>query len=389
MSQWPQFNKEQGNIVKKILLSNKINYLNGTEGINFEKEFSKYIGTNYSIAVANGTLALEIALMSLSMPKGSEVIVPSKTYVATASSIVNVNLIPIFADIDLNSQNITVETIKKSYTNRTKAVLCVHLGGYPCELDKIKNFCKRKKIYLIEDCSQAHGAFYKKKSVGSFGDISTWSFCQDKILTTGGEGGMISTNNKKLRNKIWSLKDHGKSFKIFTKKTNKNGFKWMHNSFGTNARLTEMQSALGRYQLNKLDIWVKKRRFNANYLNNIFKKYPKQFTIIKIPKDFYHAMYRYYVFINFAGFKKEWNKNKILDFFIKNKIQCSEGSCSEVYLEKCFSTNSLYREINFQNARSLSKTSLAFSVHPTITKKDLNYTAKIIKRLISFASKNV
>lgn len=389
MSQWPQFNKEQGNIVKKILLSNKINYLNGTEGINFEKEFSKYIGTNYSVAVANGTLALEIALMSLSMPKGSEVIVPAKTYVATASSIANVHLTPIFADIDLNSQNINVETIKKSYTNRTKAVLCVHLGGYPCELDKIKSFCKRKKIYLIEDCSQAHGAFYKKKSVGSFGDISTWSFCQDKILTTGGEGGMISTNNKKLRNKIWSLKDHGKSFKIFSKKTNKNGFKWMHNSFGTNARLTEMQSALGRYQLNKLDKWVQKRRFNANYLNNIFKKYPKQFTIIKIPKDFYHAMYRYYVFINFSGLKKEWNKNKILDFFIKNKIQCSEGSCSEVYLEKCFSNNSLYREINFQNAKILSKTSLAFSVHPTITKKDLNHTAKTIKRLISFASKNV
>ena len=371
MKKWPYFNKEQGNIVKKVLLSNKINYLNGTEGVNFEKEFSKYIGTKYSVAVSNGTLAIELALLSLNLKKGSEIIVPSKTYVATATSVFNVGLKPIFADIDLNSQNLSLKTIKDCFTKKVKAIICVHLAGYPCEIEKIKKFCNKNKIFLIEDCSQAHGAFYKGKSVGSFGNISTWSFCQDKIITTGGEGGMISTNSKKLRDKIWSLKDHGKSYKIFSKKSKKNGFKWMHNSFGTNARLTEMQSAIGRYQLKKLNNWVKKRRKNAKYLENIFKQYPSQFSIVNMYKEYYHSMYRYYVFINYKGFKKSWNKEKILNFLIKKNIACSEGSCSEVYLEKCFKNIKEYKSLKLKNASLLSKTSLAFAVHPTMTRKEL------------------
>ena len=388
MNQWPYFNEAQGNIVKKVLLSNKINYLNGTEGVKFENEFSKYIGTKYSVAVSNGTLALEIALISLNLKKGSEVIVPSKTYVATASSVLNVGLKPKFADIDLNSQNVNVKTIKDCYSKKVKAIICVHLAGYPCEIDLIKKFCKSKKIYLIEDCSQAHGAFYKKKSVGSFGDISTWSFCQDKIISTGGEGGMISMNSKKIRDIIWSLKDHGKSYKLYNKKYNTVGFKWLHSNIGTNARLTEMQSALGRYQLRKLNNWVKKRRLNGDYINNIFKKYPDYFTTISVPKYSYHSMYRCYIYVNFEKFNKKWSKENILQFFINNKIQCSEGSCSEVYLEKCFKkNNSIYNKKYHTNARIISKKAIAFLVHPDLSKNYLKKISIKVKKLVSL-SKN-
>ena len=215
---YPNFDKHTLKRVNDVLKSGRVNYWTGNECKNFEKEFSKYIGNKYGITVSNGSVALELALKSLGLKKKDEIIVSPRSFIISASCVLNLELKPIFADVDENG-NLSIEGIKKSYNKNVKAIIVVHLNGLSCDMDPIVKFVKQNKIYLIEDCSQAHGTLYKGRKVGSFGHISTWSFCQDKIISTGGEGGMISTNNKKIWLKIWSLKDHGKNYKsVFNKK---------------------------------------------------------------------------------------------------------------------------------------------------------------------------
>ena len=212
-STWPLFTTEEVDAVKNVLLSNKVNYWTGNECREFEKEFAVWSNSKYAIALGNGTLALDSALKALDIGFGNEVIVTSRTYIASVTSIVTAGAIPVFADIDTNSQNITTTSIRSMITKKTKAIICVHLAGWPCEMDEIIELANEFNLYVIEDCAQAHGAKYKSKPVGSIGNIGCWSFCQDKIMTTGGEGGMVTTNDKSLWSKMWSYKDHGKSYK--------------------------------------------------------------------------------------------------------------------------------------------------------------------------------
>ena len=219
MNSWPSFTKHESKIAQKIIASSKVNYWTGNEGKLFEAEFSKWVGVRYAIAVSNGSVALDLALKSLDLKKGDEVIVTPRSFVASATSVVNCGAKPVFADVDLSSGNLSSKTIIRKITKKTKAIICVHLGGLPCEMDEILKLAKKFNLYVIEDCAQAHGAFYKNKSVGSIGHIGAWSFCQDKIITTGGEGGMITTNDKKLWQKMWAFKDHGKNYHSVFKKS--------------------------------------------------------------------------------------------------------------------------------------------------------------------------
>ena len=255
---WPSYTKEELDSVSRVLSSNNVNYLFGNQGKLFEKEFSKFTNNKFSIAVSNGSVALDISLKALNIGKGDEVIVTPRSYISSASSVINVGAKPIFCDVDLSSGNITAETISSKITSKTKAVICVHLAGWPCDMISINKIAKHHNLYVIEDCAQAHGAKINNKSVGSFGIIGTWSFCQDKIISTGGEGGMITTNSKSLRKKIWSIKDHGKSFDSFYNQNHPFGFKWHHENLGSNFRITEMQSAIGRVQLRKMKMWTKR-----------------------------------------------------------------------------------------------------------------------------------
>ena len=257
-SQWPLFTKEEADAVRDVILSNKVNYWTGNECREFEKEFSIWSNSKYSVAVANGTLALDAALNSLDICEGDEVVVTSRSFIASVSSIVNSRAVPVFADIDPNSQNISAESIKSVISSKTKAIICVHLAGWPCDMDAIMNLANEFDLFVIEDCAQAHGAKYKDKPVGSIGHIGCWSFCQDKIMTTGGEGGMVTTNHKSLWEKIWSYKDHGKSYDAVYERNHPEGFRWLHESFGTNGRMTEMQAVIGRIQLKKCQIGIKK-----------------------------------------------------------------------------------------------------------------------------------
>ena len=251
LATWPQYSEEEKTAVQRVLSSGRVNYWTGEEGKKFEREFSSWCGAKYSIAVANGTVALDLALRGLGISEGDEVIVTPRSFIASVSSVISVGATPVFADVDLDSGNLNASTIKKKISKQTKAIICVHLGGLPCEMDKIIKLARESDIYIIEDCAQAHGAVYKKQSVGTLGDVAAWSFCQDKIMTTGGEGGMVTTNNKSLCAKMQSYKDHGKNFNKISKPQNKIGFRWIHDSFGTNFRMTEMQSAIGKCNLKK------------------------------------------------------------------------------------------------------------------------------------------
>ena len=211
-SPWPSFSQEEADAVSRVLLSNKVNYWTGQEGREFEREFAAFAGTEYAIAVANGTLALDLALQGLGIGVGDEVVVTPRTFLASATSVINAGATPVFADVDPDTQNITPETVAAVITPKTKAVVCVHLAGWPCDMDGFMALAEEHNLFVIEDCAQAHGATYKDKPVGGLGHVGCWSFCQDKIMSTGGEGGMVTCNDRDLWSRMWSFKDHGKSW---------------------------------------------------------------------------------------------------------------------------------------------------------------------------------
>ena len=383
--------------VKKVLLSGKVNYWTGKENNLFEKEFSNYIGNKYSVAVSNGSVALEIALRSLNLNSNDEVLVTPRSFIISASCVLNVGLKPVFADVNDNG-NMFIDGILKAYNKNIKVIILVHLNGLSCDLDPILKFCKKNKIYIIEDCSQAHGAIYKNRKVGSFGHISTWSFCQDKIISTGGEGGMISTNNRKIWEKCWSYKDHGKNYKKVFYKKHKAGFRWLHDSLGSNFRMTEIQAALGREQLKSLDNQINKRNLIANLYINGLKNYYLKYDFLKKP-DFKcqqcptehvktscklckHAFYRLNLFIN----KKKINQIKLIKQLNKNKINCIVGACPEIYMEKVFKKFDFKKSNRLSNAKYLGETSLVFPINPYKSikdyKKDLNLIIKCFNKYI-------
>jgi len=385
-SPWPSYTLADAKVVTEILLSNKVNYWTGLECRKFEKEFADWSQSKYSIALSNGTLALDLAFNALSIGEGDEVIVTSRTFIASVSSIVNSGATPIFVDVDINSQNIATELINEAITNRTKAIVCVHLAGWPCEMDDIMSLADQFDLYVVEDCSQAHGAKYKGKSVGSIGHIGCWSFCQDKIMTTGGEGGMLTTNNKSLWEKMWAYKDHGKSYKAVYEREHSEGFKWLHESFGSNYRMTEIQAALGRIQLKIMPDWHNKRLKNINKIWSAARQC-KGLRVPEIPEYINHGAYKCYVFIQLDKLNKNWTRDIIIKKITNLGVPCFYGTCSEVYLEKAFDGTEFRPKDRLVNAKKLGETSLVFLVHPTLTEKEISMTCDAIKTIMSEATK--
>ena len=309
---WPWFEPDEMEAVAAVLRSGKVNYWTGEEGRQFEREFAAYTGVQHAVALANGSVALELALYALGIGAGDEVVTTSRSFVASASCIALRGAKPVFADVDRDSQNVTADTIARVLTPRTKAIIVVHLAGWPCDMDPILELARSRKLYVIEDCAQAHGARYKGRPVGSMGDINAFSFCQDKIMTTGGEGGMITTNRADLWKRAWSYKDHGKSYEAVYHRQHPPGYRWLHESVGTNWRLTEMQSALGRVLLRKLDERVKKRRRFAQILTDAFLDTPGLRTTVP-DDDSYHSYYKYYAFVRPERLRTGWDRDRIVE----------------------------------------------------------------------------
>ncbi|NQS71814.1 MAG: DegT/DnrJ/EryC1/StrS aminotransferase family protein [Desulfobulbaceae bacterium] len=384
-SPWPHFTQEEAEAVSAVLLSNKVNYWTGQECRTFEREFAQWADTAYAVAVANGTVALDLAFHALEIGPGDEVVVTPRTFLASASSIVNCGAVPVFADVDRDSQNITAETISRVLSPRTRAIVCVHLAGWPCDMDAIMTLADAHGLFVIEDCAQAHGASYKGRPVGSIGHVGAWSFCQDKIMTTGGEGGMVTTNDRNLWARMWAYKDHGKSWEAVYEREHAPGFRWLHESFGTNWRMTEMQAAIGRIQLRRMDSWHAERSRNLDMLWQAARQIPGLRAPL-LPTGNEHAAYKGYVFVEPGQMLPGWNRDRILQEINQRGVPCYTGSCSEVYLEKAFEHTGWRPRARLPIAKKLGETSLMFLLHPGIDKKDMELTVKVLAEVMGQAT---
>jgi dTDP-4-amino-4,6-dideoxygalactose transaminase len=381
---WPEYDATEAEAVRSVLLSNKVNYWTGEEGRAFEREFAAFAQCEYAVALANGTVALDLALKILGIGRGDEVIVTPRTFVASAACIVNAGARPVFADVDADSQNITAESIPAALSERTRAIVCVHLAGWPCDMERILKLAKDRGLWVIEDCAQAHGAKYKGRSVGSFGHVAAWSFCQDKIMTTGGEGGMLTTNDHRLWQRAWSYKDHGKSWDAVYNRDHAQGFRWLHDSFGSNFRMTEMQAVLGRSQIRRMPEWHAARTRNAEAILSVCEKFPAALRVPRPPTHVEHAWYKCYVFAKKNVFKKGWSRDRLIQEISARGVPCYSGSCPEVYREKAFEKAGMRPEKRLPVARELGETSLMFLVHPNLSRSAINYTCQVIEEITDY-----
>jgi dTDP-4-amino-4,6-dideoxygalactose transaminase len=383
-SPWPHFETDDIEAVASVLRSGKVNYWTGEEGRLFESEFATYVGAKHSVCVANGTLALELALQALGIGPGDEVITTSRTFIASASCVVMRGARVVCVDVDPDTQNITAETIRCAITKDTKAIIAVHLAGWPCEMDPIMALAAEFNLKVVEDCAQSHGATYKGAQVGSIGHMAAFSFCQDKIMTTGGEGGLVTTNDEELWHRAWSYKDHGKSHDAVYHREHPPGFRWLHESFGTNWRLTEIQSALGRALLRKLPRWVETRRKHAASLTTCFRELPA-LRVTEPPPEVGHSYYKYYAFVRPERLRSGWNRDRIIAEITASGVPCFSGSCSEIYLEKAFPQEMRPSE-PLRVAHELGTTSLMFLVHPTLAENHIDFTCRTVERVMSGAT---
>jgi dTDP-4-amino-4,6-dideoxygalactose transaminase len=395
-SPWPSFTPEEADAVHRVVMSNRVNYWTGTETREFEKEFAGWCHTAHAVALANGTLALDVALKALGVGPGDEVVVTPRTFIASISCVVNAGAVPVFADVEADSGNISAHTMAAVLSPRTKAVVCVHLAGWPCDMDPIMALAEERGFSVIEDCAQAHGARYKGRPVGSIGHVGAWSFCQDKIMTTGGEGGMVTTNDEALWRTMWSYKDHGKSFEAVYERQHPPGFRWLHESFGTNWRMLEMQAVIGRIQLRRMQDWSEARSRHAQAIWTACS----ESGLLRVPKvqcasctgvcatageACLHAHYKCYAYVRPERLALGWTRDRIVEAIMAEGVPCYQGSCSEVYLEKAFDGTGWRPQVRLPVAKLLGETSVMFLVHPTLTTDEIAQTCQAIRKVLLMA----
>jgi len=382
---WPSYAQDEIEAVSRVLASGKVNYWTGEEGRAFEREYGEAADCRHAVALMNGTAALELALHALDIPAGAEVITSPRTFIASASSAVVRGCTPVLAEVDPDSGNITAETIAKVITPRTRAIIAVHLAGWPCDMDPIMELAGRHGLKVIEDCAQANGASYRGRPVGGLGHVGCFSFCQDKIITTGGEGGMLTTRDPEVWRRAWEYKDHGKSWDAVYNRQHAPGFRWLHEHFGTNFRMTELQAAIGRAQLRKLPEWNRVRREHMARLFDGLEGHPA----LRIPRagaDLLHAGYKAYVYLRPERLKPGWSRERIITGVTGLGVPCYSGSCSEIYLEKAFTGAGLGPGERLPVARQLGETSLMFLVHPTLEARHLDQTVQAVRAVLAEAT---
>ncbi|MDI5985631.1 DegT/DnrJ/EryC1/StrS aminotransferase family protein [Halomonas sp. M4R5S39] len=380
MEGWPCFEQDELEAVNRVLCSGRVNYWNGEEGQCFEREFCEFHDMPHAIALANGTLALELALHALGVGPGDEVVVTPRSFIASVSCVVARGARPVFADVDPDSGNLTAESVGVVITPRTRAIIAVHLAGWPCDLDALRNLADRHGLWLIEDCAQAHGASWRGRRVGSVGDAAAFSFCTDKIISTGGEGGMLLLRDEKAWERAWSYKDHGKAWHE-VQVDHPPGFRWLHTSFGTNWRLTEMQAAIGRLQLRKLPGWLDRRRENAAVLSERLGALPGLRWPLP-PAGAEHACYKAYAFVEPESLRSGWSRNAIVETIQARGVGCLHGGCSEIYLERAFDGTDYRPADRLPVARRLGETSLMFLVDHTRTPEVMRRVADVVEAVM-------
>ena len=381
---WPRFEQDELDAVETVLRSGRINYWTGEECRSFESEFAAYCGATHGVAVANGTLALELALRALGIGSGDDVLVTPRSFFASAGAILLAGARPVFADVDRDSQNVTAETLEAAQTGATRAILLVHLAGWPCDMDAIGAFAASNGLSIVEDCAQAHGASWRGRKVGSFGAAAAFSFCQDKIMTTGGEGGMLLTSDSDVWKRAWSYKDHGKNWDEVRREDHPPGFRWLHDSLGTNWRMTEMQAAIGRCQLRKLPQWLETRRRNAALLGDRLEDVAG-LRVVRPPQEVAHAFYKYYFFVDPHALRSGWNRDRIMSEISAQGVPCFSGSCPEIYNDKVFDGASSRPSNALPVAHELGRTSLQLLVDPSRDSTQIEQAAAAVSMVMARA----
>lgn len=373
---WPHYEDDEIEAVATVLRSGRVNQWTGGEVFEFEKALTERFGGGRGIALANGSLALELPLRAFGIGPGDEVIVTPRTFVASASCVRLVGATPVFAEVDADSGNITAQSIEAVIGERTRAIIPVHLAGWPCDMPAIMDVARRHGLRVIEDCAQAHGATIGGRTVGSFGDAAAFSFCQDKIISTGGEGGFTSFRDEGEWEWAWSFKDHGKNWSKVKSPPAASGFRWLHDSVGTNWRLTGIQAAIGLRQLEKLPGWHADRCRNAR----IWAEALGGVRGLRVPLPdarFEHAFYKLYAYVDLREGAAAL-RDEILVRAGKAGLRLFSGSCSEVYLEHAF--DDLPRP-DLPIAKALGEASLMVEVHPTLCPDLLERRARLLAEI--------
>jgi dTDP-4-amino-4,6-dideoxygalactose transaminase len=385
VNRWPHFDEEQIEDVVAVLRSGKVNAWTGSKVGAFEKAYAEFLGRRHAIALANGTVALDVALHAIDLQPGDEVVVTPRSFVASAACVPMAGGVPVFADIDPDSQAITAETIAAVLSARTRAVIVVHLAGWPADMDAIMRLGRERGFVVIEDCAQAHGAEIGGRPVGSFGDIAAFSFCQDKIITTGGEGGLLAMDDDLFWKRAWSRKDHGKSYDTVFQPSPPPGFRWLHESIGSNYRMMEIQAVIGLRQLTRLADWHAQRARNAGMLIQAWKDLPGLRTPAP-PAEMRHAWYRFYTFVRPERLKPGWNRDRILAAITAEGVAAFTGSCPEVYREKAFVAHGYGPDAPLPVAAALGETSLAFLVDPCQDGEAMQRVADAVVQVMTVAT---
>lgn len=384
LAPWPFHDADEIAAVTGVLASGQVNYWTGERGRTFEAAYAAHCGVRFGLGVANGTVALELALYGLGIGPGDDVVVPARTFVATAAAVAQRGARPVVADIDPLSQNISAETLAGALTARTKAVIPVHLAGWPVDMVPLLALAREKNIAVIEDAAQAHGATVNGKPVGGLGRIGCFSFCQDKIISTGGEGGMVVTDDETLYRRMWSYRDHGKNFDAAQEANGGAGFKWVADSFGTNWRLTEAQAAIGLAQLAKLPAWLTRRRANAQILDDALTGL-NSVSVQRVPAHLTHAYYKYYFFVTPEALKAEWSRDRIVDELIRRGVPARVGACPDISKEKAFAGAG--PQPPHPRAESIAERTVLLPVHPTLTAGNMKFMAETLRSVVTEATR--
>ncbi|HEY0624977.1 DegT/DnrJ/EryC1/StrS aminotransferase family protein [Sphingomonas sp.] len=385
-SRWPVHGEDEIAAVTAVLRSGKVNALHhGEQTRAFEQAFAERVQAPHAIAVANGTLALELALRALGIGAGDEVVVPARSFMASASCVAAVGAVPVFADIDPDSQTLTANTIASALSPQTRAIIVVHLAGWPVAMPEIMVLARALGLVVIEDCAQAHGAMHDGFPVGSCSDAAAFSFCTDKIISTGGEGGMLVLHDQAVWERAWAYKDHGKSPHAGAAIGAPGTFRWLHGSLGSNYRSTEMQSAIGLCQLGKLDGWIEARQRNARILNAALAP----FAAVRLtlpPSNVRHAYYKYYAFVRPDRLRPGWTRDRIVGECIAAGVPCGTGSCPEIYREQAFVGSPSVPLNPLPVSRNLGETSMMLPVDPTLDNETVERMGAIVASVIERAT---
>lgn len=386
LAPWPFFDDDEIEAVTDVLKSGRVNYRTGEQGQAFEQEYAASSGVAHSLTVANGTAALELALEALDIGPGDEVIVPARTFVATAAAVARCGATPVVADIDPISQNLDEDSIAAVLSDRTRALIPVHLAGWPADMNSIMSAARASGLAVIEDCAQAHGALYNGKPVGTFGDIGCFSFCQDKIISTGGEGGLVITNNTGLHKKMWSLRDHGGDYDRAHADDPSSGFKWLVDRFSTNWRMTEAQSAIGRIQLRKLEGWVDRRRANAETLTDAIREL-QVVQDLTPPENMRHSYYKYYVLLDPEGLADNWTRDRIVNDLNVKGVPARVGACPDISGEAAFANANISTANKRPHAAAIADYTIMLPVHPTLTEGNVAFMANALRTALEAANR--